>query len=895
MKAFKPLHKIIPCLAAALLAAVSSNAHAATKTWVGNTDANFATSANWTPSAVTANDTLTFGANGTAGTSLSNNLAFNTGLQGLTFSAGASAYTISGNQSTASLPAAGGWITNSSSNLQTVNLNLFIASGGNRFFDTGSAGINYGGTIMGSASVGKNGAGTLTLSNYNSYSATTAINAGILSVSDITDGGIGAKSTGVITAGSNTVQMNAFAGIVAGQYINNDNFAAGTTVVSINGSGLATLSSNAITSAGNGTSTTFSKSQLGSSTVALNGGTLQYTGANATSNQVMTIPTAGTAINANLGGGTSSGNGTIEITNAATNLTLSSTIALPTGGSLIKTGSGTLTLTPLLSGGGGLTVNAGTLNLATGLNSFTGNVTLNAGVLKASSTTSANTRNANLGTGASVLNLNGGELLLAQNTAATFSRNTTVGGNVTITADRNVGGAGTTYTFGTLAIGAQTLNANAGALATGASSVTFGATTLSGAATFNVNNNTGTMALILGTVDNGGNLLTFTGNATGASGTVGAISGSGGLTKNGGGTLNLGATNSYLGATTLNQGTLNATAATLGSAASALAVNNTNTGAGTNVILNLNTSADTTTGSFSGSISAPSSGTNTATINTGGAGRSFTVNQTSSGSYAGVIAGAGNFAMGSGSNSTLTLSGTNTYNGTTTVSAGTLIIGGGGSINSSSAVNVSAGSKLAYNSSVALTKAPTLNGAGSGSRAILGGTGTINAAVTLDNLGDTLAPGNSPGIQSFAVSQTWNSFTYLWETNNFTGTTAGTDFDQISITGSLNLTGGSGAYVLDLNSLTAGNAPGNVGGFSDVNRTWTILTTTTGITGFNASNWTIATTNFTSSPAWTGAWSITQSVNDLTLNYTAVPEPSTWFLVALSGTFFMVMRRRRQS
>ena len=100
---------------------------------------------------------------------------------------------------------------------------------------------------------------------------------------------------------------------------------------------------------------------------------------------------------------------------------------------------------------------------------------------------------------------------------------------------------------------------------------------------------------------------------------------------------------------------------------------------------------------------------------------------------------------------------------------------------------------------------------------------------------DKLAPGNSPGIQEYTVGQTWNSFTYQWETNNFTGTTAGTDFDQLGINGALTLTGAAAnSYALDMLSLTALNATGIVPNFTETNRQWTILTATGGITGFNA-------------------------------------------------------------
>ncbi len=88
----------------------------------------------------------------------------------------------------------------------------------------------------------------------------------------------------------------------------------------------------------------------------------------------------------------------------------------------------------------------------------------------------------------------------------------------------------------------------------------------------------------------------------------------------------------------------------------------------------------------------------------------------------------------------------------------------------------------------------------------------------MNSLTDKLAPGNSPGIQNYTVGQTWSAFTYQWETNNFTGTTAGTDFDKLGITGALDLTGGGGAYALDVLSLTASNATGVVPNFSETKR-----------------------------------------------------------------------------
>ena len=241
------------------------------------------------------------------------------------------------------------------------------------------------------------------------------------------------------------------------------------------------------------------------------------------------------------------------------------------------------------------------------------------------------------------------------------------------------------------------------------------------------------------------------------------------------------------------------------------------------------------------------------------------------------------------------LSGTNTYTGATMVTAGTLILSGTGSVNTSSAINVSGGAKFVNNSSVAVNAALiVLAGSGVGSRAVLGGGSSFTGALALNDIGDTLAPGgSSPGIATFSSGQVWSNFSYDWKINNFVGTVPGTDYDAIAITGGLAL---SGTYQLNLLSLTAGNVPGFVGGFTDQAKTWNILTTTTGITGFNAANWSIDTTGFTSSPAFAGSFSLGVTGNNLVLNY-AAPEPATWvYLMGGMGALLALRTiRRRQT
>ncbi|MGC3968274.1 MAG: hypothetical protein QM775_13155 [Pirellulales bacterium] len=173
---------------------------------------------------------------------------------------------------------------------------------------------------------------------------------------------------------------------------------------------------------------------------------------------------------------------------------------------------------------------SGAMTLATAANGArtTGIVTLSAGTMNVGNASA-------LGAVGVSLQLNGGLLDLATDSTVN-AHNTTVGGTVTIASDKaTAASAGITHTLGTLSIGANTLTITRGANATtGTGGVTFGNTSLTGAAVFDV----GSSALL----------------------TLGALQTTGNFTKQGSGAITLAtAANAARtsGVVTLSAGTMN--------------------------------------------------------------------------------------------------------------------------------------------------------------------------------------------------------------------------------------------------------------------------------------------------------------------------------------------------
>ena len=311
----------------------------------------------------------------------------------------------------------------------------------------------------------------------------------------------------------------------------------------------------------------------------------------------------------------------------------------------------------------------------------------------------------------------------------------------------------------------------------------------------------------------------FTTNFNGASNTTlnGALTGSGTINKSGAGTLTLaGAGNTYTGALNIEQGAVtfgstNSAGFSASTAALTFGASNTPTLSLAGKNLTRGNISSTNTGAILENASASA-----ATLTSSAAGNT---------TFAGIIrdgSGAGALSFTKAGLGALTLTGANTYTGATTINGGTLNING--SISASSAVTVNSGA--------------TLSG--------LASTGNLTLGTT------TLNGGGALNIQIADF-----------------GGTAGTGWDLLT-TGSLSIGATSlNKFTLYLNTLsssspiTAGDAV-----FNKANNYSLKIISSSSLTGFGTDIWNINTSGVTN--AVSGVWDISNTGNDIYLNYTAL-------------------------
>ena len=277
------------------------------------------------------------------------------------------------------------------------------------------------------------------------------------------------------------------------------------------------------------------------------------------------------------------------------------------------------------------------------------------------------------------------------------------------------------------------------------------------------------------------------------------------------------------------------------------------------------------------------SGSAAVTLNIGGG-----INNNSS-TYGGVLSGAGGLTKsGAG---TLTLSNATIYSGITNVTNGLLAISGSGSIANSPVISLASGASLDVTgvtpSIFQLAAAQTLSGNG----ALLASGKTVEAA-------GTISAGNSPGIltQNGGVLALIGDGDFNFQILDADGV-AGVGYDTYSLTNSAALSLASlsisNKYNINLWSLssTGPDVSGNALNFDGLaNKSWTLFSTDSVISGFDQSFFSINTGSFNGTSGFSnnlngGGFSVglTDGGTDLSLNFVAVPEPSSLVLLAFAG------------
>jgi len=696
--------------------------------------------------------------------------------------------------------------------------------------------------------------GTLYLTNNNTYTGFTNIQASVLEVTALGNGGearnigaatsaaanlvIGGNSTGgtlrYVGAGETTDRLFTIGSASTAYNILNGggpapvvNLAATVnSTIDSSGSGALVFGNTGSLLVGNALNTVFelTGSNTGNNTIAAVIG-------NTSAHAPIALANSTTASNT-----TGGGNRQIQVTDTTgimvgdiitgTGITGSTTvgqilgptrIVMVDGATLNQTANATLTFTnPDVSLNKTSVTKSGTGTwVLTGTNTYSGSTTVSAGTLVAA-------HNNALGT-----------------TAAGTS--VAVGGTLAMTGGVSIGAE-------TLSLTADTSASNSILTSIGGSNTWGGDITVdtgSGTGRTILNSEAGSNLLVAGNVNLSAGANDFVIRGDGNGEISGQITGAQRLFKSslGAGTWTLSGDNSatFTGRTAIANGTLQVSSeANLGATPGSIVANQLSVGGGS------------TNGTLKTTATMAISANRGIALNAGGG--TFNTDASTDLTVNSVISSTGNLTKsGAGS---LILAGLNTYTGETFVNAGTLLINGSTSTSSVVTVNSSG----------------TLGGNG-----IVGGDTTIAA-------GGNLSPGNSPGVLTFTGNLTLGGTT----TMEITGvTTRGTDFDGIDVGVKLTY-GGDLSFMFGPGALS-NTLPIDLFGFASREPLSAFANVTS--TGFYNGAWT---------PSG-DTWTFTDGVQTLTFDQTtgdlgiaAVPEPTTWLLAALGLTTVVVFRRRRQ-
>ncbi len=602
----------------------------------------------------------------------------------------------------------------------TTSLQGTINNNSSVIFNQATTGT-YAGIISGSGSLTKENTGTTILTGANSYSGGTVVTGGILQGTTTSLQGTINNNSSVIF---NQATTGTYAGVMSGSgSLTKQN--TGTTILT----GANSYSGGTVVTSGvlQGTTTSLQGSISNSSSVIFNQPTTgTYAGVMSGSGS-LTKQNTGTTI---LTGANSYSGGTVVASGVLQGTTTSLQGTINNNSSVIFNQATTGTYSGVMSGSGSLIKqNTGTLILS-GTNTYSGGTTFSGGILSISSDN-------NLGNGSGTLTFNKGTLLSTAGFTSSRAVLLTDHGTIAVsgsplTMSGIVSGSGTLTKIGSGTLVLSGVNTYSGGTA-------FSGGRLSISADTNLGNTSGSLTFNEGTLLTTADLTSsrtvlLTGNGTievsaAPVSLLGVISGSKALTKTGHGTLVLSAANTYSGGTIVSSGILQGTTTSLQGAItnnSSVVFNQTSTGtysgvmSGSGSLTTYNTKTLILSGAntYSGGTVVSSGilqGTTTSLQGAINNNSSVVFNQTTTGTYSGVMSGSGSLTKHN--TGTLILSGSNTYSGGTTCS--------GGILNISTDNNLGNGSgTLTFNEGTLLTTA----GFTSSRSVILTGNGTIEVS-----------------------------------------------------------------------------------------------------------------------------------------------------------------------
>lgn len=533
-------------------------------------------------------------------------------------------------------------------------------------------------------------------------------------------------------------------------------------------------------------------------------------GTNSSPTGLLTIQLAGT------------GTHTLYVASGATMAVTNTTITDKSGeaGTLVKDGEGTLNLSSTNSFTGGTTIKGGTLALLTSTSLGSGAINIQKGTL-------------DIGSPARTISTSGLVTL-----GSTSGEGSLINGGISSsagfdvwqgTASASLKGSGTLTKYGTGTVslsgsnsysGGTVLKAGilsldgAGALGT-SGSISFEGGTLR----YSAQNSSDYSARFSSA---SGQAYKFDTNGQDVTASANLTSSGGSLSKTGLGTLSLSGNNTFSGSTTISEGILALDSANALSGTSSVAFK------GGTLRYSANNQSDISAKISSAANQAISIDTHSANV-----------------TYASSFGSSGSSLVKTG-DGFLALTAANTYTAGTTISQGTLKANNSsGSATGSGSVTVSSGASLI-------------------------GTGSISGPVTVQG---TISGGDGVGKLTTG-SEIWaGGGSYLLEINNANGGAGlASGWDLISINGALDITSsGANPFTISLTSISSG-LPGLAANFSEgQNYSWTILTTSNGITGLTGNSVHLDTSAFLNSHSDAFSLVLANGNRDLVLRYNAAP------------------------